>query len=277
MFPSVAVVVPVHNFELGLYEKIGLEQIKKNLNHFPLYLIFPRKGKPPKKVWSNFHHIEIKKVWGTYGKTTIQSYASMLRSAFFYELFEKFDFLLIAQLDTYIFSSELQRFTLEPYDYWGAPWLIDLYSQYPYLRDLVRAPIRPYILHKILQKYLPRKMYYYVGNGGLSLRRVSKFIRACNEHTEINSKFDERIVYWKKLGYDVSFEDNFWCLFFPKFAPGFLRFPPWHKALQFAFELAPSLAYKLNQNKLPFGVHSWFKHDKDFWKRFIFESTEGTY
>lgn len=43
-------------------------------------------------------------------------------------------------------------------------------------------------------------------------------------------------------------------------------YPDYMEALQFSFDKYPSLCYKLNNNQLPFGCHSWYKRRmKDFW------------
>ncbi|MCS7092181.1 MAG: hypothetical protein NZM26_02420 [Patescibacteria group bacterium] len=225
----------------------------------------------PKRGWDDFEPIEINQIWGSYGKTTIQSYNKLLCSEFFYQIFHNYDFILIAQLDTYIFHNQIGQFTNKNYDYWGAPWFMDLYLTYPYLRDLISPPIFPRLWHRIRRKYFPSTIRRYVGNGGLSLRRVSAFIEACRKYQHVYEKFEVRIRNWAQLGYDISYEDNFWCLFFPKMAAGIIRIAPWREALQFSFETAPSLAYRLNGNNLPFGTHAWFKHEKEFWRPFIRE------
>jgi hypothetical protein len=207
--------------------------------------------------------------WGAYGKATIQSYSRLLRSRYFYELFQNYDFILIAQLDVYIFGDDLSEFTQLDYDYWGAPWFMELYWHYPYLRDLVRKPLLPKPLEHLRRRFLPQTVHRYVGNGGLSLRRVARFLAACKTQQRIFEEFDRRIELWQNLGYDISFEDNFWCLFFPKHQSQMLKFPPWKLALRFAFETGGPVAYKINNQKLPFGVHAWFKHERLFWSNFI--------
>ncbi len=51
-----------------------------------------------------------------------------------------------------------------------------------------------------------------------------------------------------------------------------LKTPNYKKALLFAVESYPELAFRLLENKLPFGCHGWDKQ-RDFW-RAIFKRIE---
>ena len=94
---------------------------------------------------------------------SIKSYNKMCCNQEFYELFKDYDYILIYQTDCWVFEDKLDYFMKLDYDYYGAPW--------PIYNDQV-------------------------GNGGFSLRKVSKMI-------ELTSKFT----------YDGKFnEDGWFCL-----------------------------------------------------------------
>ncbi len=266
---SIAVVVPVHNFVLTPFERLGLLRIKRCLAHLPLILIHPTGAPVPEADWQGFEKLEIREIWGRYGETTVATYNRLLRSAFFYDSFSHYDYILVAQLDTYIFDNNLSAFVDQPYDYWGAPWFMDLYRTYPYLHDLTIKTRWPHILGKVQRILVPQCEHHYVGNGGLSLRRPQTFLRILEKNPWLTEVWEERCADWLKKGYDISYEDNFWCLFVPKKLPSVLRIAPWKKALAFAWETGPSLAYRVNKGKLPFGVHAWMRHEPGFWRQFL--------
>ena len=54
----------------------------------------------------------------------VKGYNSMLLSTGFYDLFSAYDYILIYQLDAYVFRNELDEWVAKGYDYIGAPWII---------------------------------------------------------------------------------------------------------------------------------------------------------
>ena len=163
-----------------------------------------------------------------------------------------------------VFSSNLKSWCQLGYDYIGAPIFIKLNT--------------------------PSLDYCFIGNGGLSLRKVSKFIRVF-ESSHIpkwsivfNSLLPDinyldfikkyRVVKEGRLGVDWYTknyslnEDLFWStrarLFYPSF-----NIAPSSVALKFSFEANPRFCYDANKNNLPFGAHGWEKWDKKFWMNFI--------
>ena len=47
------------------------------------------------------------------------------------------------------------------------------------------------------------------------------------------------------------------------------KIAPVKEAIKFSFDVNPSVLYKMNDSKLPFGCHSWNRYEKDFWEKFI--------
>lgn len=88
---------------------------------------------------------------------SISSYNFLLTSKNFYQRFVEFDFILITQLDVLIKNDTLDYWASKKFSYIGAPWL----TQDTGLSELI------------------------VGNGGLSLRKVSDFIKYSSESTVV--------------------------------------------------------------------------------------------
>lgn len=169
----------------------------------------------------------------------IQGYNRLMFSPFFYRTFWQYDYLLIYQLDAYVFSDELQNWCERGYDYVGAPWIVP-----PPLSKKPKINIQKWFVNR-------------VGNGGLSLRNVKTHYR--------NTAFFKPL-----LRFFLKNEDMFWGLALYFLNP-FFRRPSASEALQFAFELAPRAAFARNNEQLPFGVHAWEKYDPEFWATFINE------
>ena len=97
-----------------------------------------------------------------------------------------------------------------------------------------------------------------VGNGGLSLRRIDSFIKACDCYKHNIEEFKQnRGTLWN--------EDWFWALM-----PKEFRYPTFEEALGFSFDVHPALCHKLANGALPMGCHGWFKkRNLPFWQDII--------
>ena len=169
---------------------------------------------------------------------SLKGYNSLLLSEQFYAGFKEYDYILLTQLDVWVFEDQLERWTSLGYDYIGAPWL----SEPPKQKRVNLLPMGKWMLGK-------------VGNGGFSLRKVSSHLRIAHNLKWISWLFNKN-------------EDFFWSIIVPKFYKSF-KIPFKEEAVFFAFELSPEKAYEMTDHKLPFAVHAWEKHNPDFWKSFI--------
>jgi hypothetical protein len=132
-----------------------------------------------------------------------------------------------------------------------------------------------------------------MGNGGFSLRRVSKFIEVLESKQLYFSDFKfyntslriglKNLIILKLL---VKFqsgnfsklrvfnflyndnEDYFWA-FLAKFFVQEFSLPNSKEALEFSFEVNPKKCFELNGSRLPFGCHAWNKYDLKFWQEKI--------
>lgn len=198
----------------------------------------------------------------------VDRYSQLLRSKKFYLRFMQYTYLLIYQLDAWVFKDDLTYWCKLNYDYIGAPWFASLNGK----SDL--------------------SQFIGVGNGGLSLRKISSHLKALdNFYVLISLKnlfqnfLKNRIGYTniKNLLYNASVrnishdvfakflvinEDIFWNLISKKNFDWY-KVPDMTVASKFSFEVNAKLLYELHEKSLPFGCHAWEIYDTDFWKEII--------
>ena len=225
---KVAVVIPTYKTSLSVTEYISLQQAHKILGKHDIYLAMPegldfcgvyeKNNFFPRKVFFSKEYFE-----------DISGYNRLMLDRNFYAAFAEYEYILIYQLDAFVFRDELLDFCNLEYDYIGAPWLSGRY-------------------HFIDRKHC----IWRVGNGGLSLRKVSAF-RAVLEKKEREVK-----QYTKN-------ED----LFFSMIIDSDFHVAPVETALRFAFEREVKECFEKNGYTLPFGCHAWERYDLDFWRPYI--------
>lgn len=233
----VVVVVPVYKETLTASETLAINQLKSVLNETPIVIVSPV-GLKNKEAVRILDPIEIKFFDKKYFQST-RTYNHLLVNLDFYNSFIDFKYMLIYQLDCYIFRDNLEFWCNKEWDYIGAPWL-----------NIPDSP-KKNIISKLFRRFMLRK----VGNGGLSLRNISSHIEFINSHKLIAKNFREN-------------EDVFFGVIAPMFSSKF-KVPNYREAISFAFESEPQLAYKLNNNQLPMACHAWEKHDPAFWSNYI--------
>ncbi|HMG15996.1 MAG TPA: DUF5672 family protein [Saprospiraceae bacterium] len=230
------IVIPVYKSSLQLAELRSLEQIQLTLGSFPICFVGPQ-SLDYSPYLSIIPEAKIMRFRDDYF-SSLKGYNTLLLYAGFYKAFEGFDYILLTQLDVWVFEDQLDQWTGLQYDYIGAPWL----SEPPKLKRINLLPMGKWMLGK-------------VGNGGFSLRKISSHIQIATKLSWISWLFTKN-------------EDFFWSIVVPRFYKSF-RIPNMEEAVFFAFELSPELAYEMTGHKLPFAVHAWEKHNPSFWKRFI--------
>jgi len=173
---------------------------------------------------------------------SVQSYNDLVISADFYRPFANhFEYLLICQLDAFLLSNQITEFCNAGYDYYGAPW-IKGFPQYRFLFN--RWPIQ-----------INRKRFF-VGNGGLSLRKIASTLDLlARKEGHISKTYfmeDAFFGYWGSVD------------------PDFHACPPLIAA-KFSLEMEPE--YWMEQTGvLPMGVHGLEIWHKDFYSSLLHES-----
>ncbi|MDF2433620.1 MAG: hypothetical protein JWP44_3251 [Mucilaginibacter sp.] len=254
---QVAVVIPFYRNTISAYEKIALEQCEKVLSNHPKIAIKPQNLVLPEMddiiSFSNVISFEDK-----YFKN-IKGYNSLMLADLFYEKFLEYEYILIYQLDAFVFTDDLIYWCKQDYDYIGAPWLRK--KDYPHLLKELSYKIlfNIYTRYNITKKGVPGKKQFddKVGNGGFSLRRVSKF------HSLSISMLLKIQKYLSRDEHEFN-EDAFWSVEVNR-KKKLLNIPSYKVALKFSIENAPARATKLNNSQLPFGCHAWDRH-VDFWR-----------
>ena len=200
--------------------------------------------------------------------SSVKGYNRLCLSVDFYRRVSKYEYMLIYQLDAWVFRDELEFWCNKGYDYLGAPFFDNFGS------------------HENGDKL------WTVGNGGFSLRRIKfcinflsyklpiyyhidfnkgvrSFFKSCLKSIGVRNTikwYVEHMNCWIN-------EDAFFTIFIKNmsnkkiFIP---NLPQPEDAASFSFELSPSYLYGICGNKLPFGCHAFEKYEYEtFWKRYI--------
>lgn len=254
---SCAIVIPVYKELTDKYEELSFRQCLKVLSNYDVFLV-------------TFEQLDLScynRVAEEFGRKLyfsffpehyfkgIEGYNSLLKSKQFYSSFEAYTYILIYQLDAFVFRDELEYWCNQGFDFVGAPWLDNIADK----NDM--------------------KMWK-VGNGGLSLRKVSYCLKVLSwKGPVLTYKYYKKIKYlpfilgWKNnIRYFINSNMNEDALFSGFLSPTYLHpnLPTPEKAACFAFEKFPSHLYKVCNHHLPFGCHAFLKYEyEEFWKQYI--------
>ena len=218
MQTKVAVVIPVYKEELDEFEKISLAQARKILGKYQFVFVAPEG-----KIFSYFESGDGIVYCPQQFFQSVKTYNRLLMSPQFYEPFLSFDYILLYQLDAFVFYDALEFFCGLGYDYIGAP--VAYHSWY-----VVKA------------KKIPR-----VGNGGFSLRKVKTCHQLLKECVALPEWNDFRKNFYEdsflgRCGVDDTI--NF-------------HTAPVEIAVRFAVDYFPDRFLRRIGNKIPFGCHGW--------------------
>lgn len=266
MFDKVGIIVPVYKEDFNQFEEKSLNQLFKTLgNKYIINFICPEQLNLQKHYdISKKHNINkiCEKRFSSSFFESIQSYNRLMLERDFYKEFYFFDYILIHQLDCYIFKDNLEYWCLKNYDYIGAPWLnYELYNLSRYKKLIFF--LKQYYNQIIGMDVESKSLFYRVGNGGLSLRKVNKFY-------DILKETPKNIInkYCSNDSSSLFNEDVFWSYEVNKGLKNKLKIPTYKIASAFSLELNPEIGIVMNHNQLPFGCHAWQKN-LNFWREFI--------
>ena len=223
---KVAVVIPTHKEELNPLEKISLAQCRKVLGRYPIIFALPE-GK-------NFSFLEPNDKVVYFPPQCFQSikaYNVLMMSPFFYEAFKDFEYILIYELDAFVFYDALENFCSLGYDYIGAPWPLMYLSPW-------------------------RKIISCVGNSGFCLRNVKAHYNLLIKHPDLITHCIEK-----------NFPEDVFFSYCGKRSDCEFNVAPIDVAYKFSAEFNPARVVKKNGNKLPFGCHAWHKHSPEIYTK----------
>lgn len=268
MAKQVIITLPVYRFPLTDNEKTSVRYLLHFLGDYEITLIAPRSLKISDPL---LRPLQVTRFDDKYF-TGIPGYNKLVLSRGFYDSFKAYEYMLIYQLDCLVFSKDLKSWCEKGWDYVGAPWFKN------YQADTSEG-------------------FWMVGNGGLSLRRVSAFRQVLRSRRLLTSpielgritrffprspklKFLVTILktilhacgYHNTMRYFLTqfnqYEDIFWSMHAKRAVPSF-KIPTPLEALRFSFEFAPRYCFEQNGRRLPFACHAWHKMDPAFWQEVL--------
>jgi hypothetical protein len=258
--PTVCIVVPCYRPTLRPFEELALRQCTSILSAHDTFFVKPSS-------------LDLTGLTRDYGIPRVESFADrffegvagynqLMLSDEFYARFAQYDYMLIYQLDAFVFRDELLAWCERGHDYIGAPWLPD--APAPSRSREVYVKARQYA-YRWANKIDPasngahKAQYMYaVGNGGFSLRRISA-MRA------VLKAMPSKVDAYCRLDGKVHHEDMFFSIEANRYFPR-VKLPSFREAAGFAWELQPGVARALNKGQLPFGCHGWNKLHRDEWR-----------
>lgn len=219
------IVIPTHKeyHSLSDFEKVSLSNTISKMQRYPIVFVLPDgiTTEDYIKIGINKFLFFDKKYF-----KNVESYCELMLSTEFYKLFSNYEYMLISQLDAYIFDDKLEYFLNLNYDYIGS------------LHDINQGTriYHPNVGHKLIN-----------GNGGFSLRKIDSFIEASkNIKRDLNGKWD-----WEDVLYSYWYKDK-------------MNIAPDEISLKFGWQQSPEICYKNNNYQLPFGSHKPHVFGKDF-------------
>jgi hypothetical protein len=257
------IVIPVYKTQPDRWETISLQQCSRVLPEYETYFAGPKgvdqeayRQLIPESRFESFPDNAFE---------SIDSYSRLMLDPQFYSRFEQYHYMLLHQTDAFLFRNDLRRWCETGYDYIGAPFPLNGLSH----------PEPDWI----------------VGNGGLSLRKVSAALQVLTTHRKIRHRsaaelyqtyksagafssprsvlgFLTRVMGFRNsLGHCIDqyslHEDIFWSCEAPR-CPEF-KIPELSLAAQFAVETHPEYWCSQIPTDLPSGCHAWRKYAFDFW------------
>lgn len=278
------VVIPVYKRNLSLSEEASFRQCLKVLKNYNITIFTYEEldisgyNEIAEKMSKNF---TVEYFNQKYFKS-VAGYNELCFMHEFYERFLSYEFMLIYQLDAWVFRDELKYWCEKNYDYIGAP----IFWAYNSKRFTTKVAG--------------------IGNGGFSLRKISYCLRMLNlpknrpylKPLRIIKMYYNYFIYddkfrplhkkavilplillkifgifntlnyflrTKQINEDMIFGTN------AKYAwGGKVKLPSDKEAMEFSFEVHPEIAFHLIGDKLPFGCHAFEKWSyKSFWSKYI--------
>ncbi len=219
------IAIPVYKTYLNDYEIASMIQLLNTVgNEYDICLVCPD------GLYINYYNnicnytFNYLKCNSEYFKSTY-TYSKLLENYNFYEAFSQYEYMMIYQNDGWIFYNNIEYFTQLNYDYIGSPW-----------SEIEFGPLSES-----------------VGNGGVSFRKISKFIDICRNITlkDVRNKY-------------AKWEDLFFCKYIAQKDKTF-KIAPVSIAVQFSLDYnVQKWIKKYNAN--PMCAHAFNKHINE-WKQ----------
>lgn len=252
---KVCIVIPAYKPELKENDLVALRSVERHLGHFPIRFAVP-------------HGMDVSQLTAEVGGAVAEEFAPeyfagiagynrLMMSEEFYSRFSGYEYILIFQLDAYVFSDRLLEWCGKGYDYVGGPWVVRPIYRFPLFR------LFSWVKHSLRRRAGKPDLQatnWKVGNGGFSLRKVPSHLHAVRA---LRGEVERYLL----TRHHIFNEDVFFSVEVNRHGLGF-RYPGWEEALGFSFDKNPGLCMKLAGGRLPFGCHAWTKRKmRKFWKK----------
>ncbi len=237
---DICVVIPVYKQKITENERKNIKNTIQKLNSLDIFFV-TYKGSHI-KTYKEFEGAGFKLFDQKFFKN-IEGYNKLLMSLQFYRSFFSYDYMLIVQTDAYIIKdlADLKRLVKKGYDYWGAPWVTG-YEVYRFLFNDYETWLRGFPILKWL--FLGKKREVFVGNGGLSLRRIKKTY----------------FLLLQKWLYVKSWEGNEDLFFAVHGRKNLCLYKVAAVEDAETFSLEVNMRKKIRKGEIPFGIHGWEKY-----------------
>lgn len=218
---DIIVCIPIYRNELSPSEELSLKQVRAVLCRYNICFIAPNDFDVHNVAY--IQDIPVIKFPRVHFKSVV-SYSKLLLSCEFYKKFTNYQYMLIYQLDAFVFKDELLDFCNMGYDYIGAPWPV-------------------WCL----------KVQYRVGNGGLSLRNIQSCINVLKNKEKIYTETGLKTVF-------ECAEDVFFAFCGGKKD---IKFTVPTRKIASSFSVEADIKRYVNKDvmtivaELPFGCHKW--------------------
>lgn len=235
--------MPVYKADPSAQELLALQQAAAVLADYPITLVAPDSlaVSPYERAVPS---LEVERFDDGFF-VDLAAYNRLMLSAGFYSRFLARPFLLVYQLDAWVFRDELASWCARGYSYVGAPWFTASWLR------LVFGDSRRMKL-AVVARTRSRTV---AGNGGFSLRRVDDCLAALAKESDAADRWTVN-------------EDLFWALYMTARSWRF-KIPHWKEAARFSFEEAPSEVSAATGVTVPFGCHAWQRWDPGYWRDLI--------
>lgn len=235
-----AIIIPIYKSKFSKIEEFNIQTSLCNLKGFEAHFIAPP-NLDLTYYTKNFPTTKYSFFPNEYFES-ISNYSRLMLSSIFYEKFYNFSHVLICQPDAVVLRPELPFWLDQPYDYIGAPWPngfeYTLTTDFPHIPEGVKSKT-------------------FVGNGGLSLRKISACLELFNEFPKTRQE-------WISMGHAEDLFFGFTSTLSRKF-----RTPNIIVAALFSHETQSNYLYKLTGSITPFGCHAYEIHAPDLWNEAI--------
>lgn len=238
------IVIPVYKDKLDCIEEISIKRLIDVIGdkNYPIALVCPEsldlsvyKEYIPSLIEERFDD--------KYFKSTA-TYSQLCISYDFYNRFSEFEYMLIYQLDCYLFYDAIEKWCNEGFDYVGGP--------------IVSTDCGWDTVKKAQKKYQP-----YVGNGGFSLRKIETFKDICNPEGELRTTYkltDDKLQ-------NIIWEDKYFCNDLYNIYK--MHIPSYSDAVWFGLDMSVDVIYGyFGWKGTPMGCHSWDKNIR-YWKNVL--------